>query len=127
MLSPTGGGQAGHTRGIGRDVKSSVHLIGGESAITTFNEKQEEIWITNRIRDTNQVLLRNNKIEVFGTSIGMPKERDEYSKNACANYRRYEKTLPILRTPASNYYSGDLVPIQLGGAPRARAWMPRQV
>ena len=70
--------KAGLTRGTGRDVKSTVRLIGDKSAITAFSERQEESWITNRIRDICQILLHNSKIEVLGTIIGSPKDRDDY-------------------------------------------------
>ena len=34
--------------------------------------------ITNRIRDTCQILPHNSKIEVLGTLIGTPKGRDDF-------------------------------------------------
>ena len=48
--------KAGLTRGTGRDVKSVIRLIGDESAFVAFCENHEESWVTNRIRDTCQIL-----------------------------------------------------------------------
>ena len=67
---------AGRTRGAGRDVKSTVRLIGDATAIASFHELQEESWITDKIRDTCQILEPNSTIEVLGTTIGFQKDSD---------------------------------------------------
>ena len=67
---------AGVSRGTGGDVKSTVRLIGADTAIANFHEMQEESWITDKIRDTCQILEPNSSIEVLGTVIGSQKDRD---------------------------------------------------
>ena len=64
------------SRGTGRDVKSTVRLIGATTAIANFHEMQEESWITDKIRDTCQIVEANSSIEVLGTVIGSQKDRD---------------------------------------------------
>ena len=58
-------------------MKSTVRLIGDATAIASFHEHQEESWITDRIRDTCQILEPNTTIEVLGTTIGSQKDRDD--------------------------------------------------
>ena len=53
---------SGLSRGTGREVKSTVRLIGDAASIASFYEHQEESWITSRIRDTCQILDPNSKI-----------------------------------------------------------------
>ena len=65
------------SRGTGREVKSTVRLIGDAAAIVSFHEHQEESWITNRIRDTCQILAPNSKIDALGITIGIRKDRDD--------------------------------------------------
>ena len=67
---------AGLSRGTGHDVKSTVRLIGAPAAISIFHETQEENWITDKIRDTCQILEPNCSIEVLGTVIGSQQDRD---------------------------------------------------
>ena len=67
---------AGLTRGAGRDVKSTVRLIGNATDIASFYELQEENWITDKIRDTCQILEPNSTVEILGTIIGLQKDRD---------------------------------------------------
>ena len=67
---------AGFSRDTGRDVNSTVRLIGATTAIANFHEMQEESWITDKIRDTCQILEPNSSIEVLGTVIGSQKDRD---------------------------------------------------
>ena len=79
---------AGLSRGAGRDVKSTVRLIGEATAIANFHEVQEENWITDKIRDTCQILESNCTIEVLGTTIGFQKTVITPLQPASANYRR---------------------------------------
>ena len=67
---------AGLSRGTGHDVKSTVRCIGASIAVCIFHETQEENWITDKIRDTCQILEPNCSIEVLGTVIGSQQDRD---------------------------------------------------
>ena len=76
---------AGFTRGVGRNVKSTVRLIGNATAIASFYELQEENWITDKIRDTCQILEPNSTVEVLGTIIVLDKDRDNALRSALAS------------------------------------------
>ena len=58
-------------------MKFTFRLIGDAIAIASFHEHQEESWITDRIRDTCQILEPNSTIEVLGATIGIQNDRDD--------------------------------------------------
>ena len=56
-------------------MKSSVRLLGEESALLAFKESIQENYMTNRTRETCKVLAPNSKIQVLGIVIGTAEER----------------------------------------------------
>ena len=73
--------KAGITRVIGRDVKSSVRLVGDESVFLALGKSFAENWITERVRETYKILAPNSRIEVLGTIDGSTDERNQFLKN----------------------------------------------
>ena len=70
--------EAGLTRSTVTDVKSSVRLVGAETALPAFEEELEENWVTNRVRKTCKILESNSRVEVLGTVIGTMAERNQF-------------------------------------------------
>ena len=79
---------AGLSRGAGRDVKSTVRLIGETTAIANFHEMQEESWITDKIRDTCQILEPTVPSKYLARLLAFKKTATAHLLHAFANCRR---------------------------------------
>ena len=59
-------------------MKSSVRLIGDESAFLAIKEDLEENWVTERVREICKVLEPTGHVEVLGAVIGTTMEGNQF-------------------------------------------------